>query len=456
MDDSSVTQPGATSATEGPPDQTSPYAPSLQRVIGVGALSFSAFNTIVGSGIFGLPALVAALLGPAAILAYVVCAVLIGLVGLCFAEVGSRVSGAGGLYAYARVPFGPVVGGIAGTLLWSANSVAPNAAIANFLLDTLASLLPGLAKGVPRALFLAAVYFLIAIVNIRGTRSGVRLSVTTALIKLVPLGLLVIAGSFAIHSTNLHWVGMPSLGAIGKGAVLLFFAFMGIEGGLNTSGEVINPARTVPRAIALTLTLIATLYIGLQFVAQGVLGANLAVAKAPLVATATAVFGPWGTGFLIAATVLSAAGYLTSDMLCSPRTLYAPAESGQLPSKLAAVHPRYGTPAVAIGAYSCMCFLVALTGSFRQLVIISSSGTLLLYLICCLGLLRLRARNIAMAGEPFRAPGGALLPLLASAIIVWMLTTLEQKELAAAALLVILSGAIYGIREQLQKRCKLV
>src|SRR5436190_23644059 len=124
-------------------------APSLKRVIGISALAFSSLNNIVGSGIFVLPALVAALLGPAAILSYLVCAVLISLVGLCFAEVGSRVTSAGGLYAYARVPFGPVVGGVAGTLLWCANSVVPSAAIANFLTDTLASSWPVFERGAP-------------------------------------------------------------------------------------------------------------------------------------------------------------------------------------------------------------------------------------------------------------------------------------------------------------------
>jgi amino acid transporter len=267
-----------------------------------------------------------------------------------------------------------------------------------------------------------------------------------ALIKLTPLVVLVVAGSFAIHTPNLHWTGMPSAALIGKGAVLLFFAFMGVEGGLNASGEVLNPARTVPRAIVITLTLIATLYIGLQCVAQGVLGPDLALAKAPLVATATAIWGPWGTHFLVFATILSASGFLTSDMLCSPRCLYALAESGQLPRKLAAVHSRFGSPAIAIATYSCLCFLVAALGSFRQLVIISSSGTLFLYLICCLGLLRLRARKIAMAGEPFRAPGGFFIPIAASAIIVWMLTTLEWKELAAAGGLIIVSGIVYGLQ----------
>ena len=104
-------------------------SPTLQRVVGVSGVAFSSFNGIVGSGIFGLPALVAALLGPAAILAYLICVVLVGLMGLCLAEVGSRVHSAGGLYGYASAAFGPVVGGIAGTLIWTAGSVVSSAAV---------------------------------------------------------------------------------------------------------------------------------------------------------------------------------------------------------------------------------------------------------------------------------------------------------------------------------------
>src|SRR5262249_457611 len=122
-------------------------------------------------------------------------------------------------------------------------------------------------------------------------------------------------------------------------------------------------------------------------------------------------------------------------------------EAGQLPRKLCAVHPRFGTPAVAIGVYLLVCFVVSVSGSFRQLLIISSSGTLLLYIICCLGLLRLRARKIAMPAEPFRAPGGSFLPLIAAVIMVWMLTTLEWKELAAVAGLALVSGFVYWLIE---------
>src|SRR5918994_646837 len=225
----------------------------------------------------------------------------------------------------------------------------------------------------------------------------------------------------------------------------MFFAFMGVEGALSTSGEVKNPARTVPRAILLALLVVTTLYIGLPVVAQGVLGSGLADARAPLVAAASAVFGPWGGQLLLVATILSTAGFLAGDMLCSPRVLYALAQERQLPRKLAFVHPRFGTPAVAVAAYACLCATLALSGSFRQLVVIAASGTLLLYLICCLGVLKLRARNVQTDGAPFKVPGGPLVPLAASAIIIWMLTTLTLQELLILLGFVVVSGVVYAV-----------
>jgi amino acid transporter len=313
-------------------------------------------------------------------------------------------------------------------------------------MDTVATLAPALARGAPRIGALLLVYITVAAVNIRGTRFGARVSVALAVLKIAPLAMLVIAGLFAVQGTNLRWVEFPTVPGIGQTAVLLFFAFTGIEGGLNTSGEVVNPARTVPRAILLALTVVAALYIGLQVVAQGVLGATLAGNSTPLVATATALFGVWGARMLVLVTVLSGVGYLFADMLGSPRVFHALAERGQLPRRLAAVHPRLKTPALAIGVYVVMCAILASTGSFRQLALASASGTAIVYLICCLGLLRLRRRHVTMASAPFVAPGGAFVPLGASAIIVWMLSTLSAGELAAAALLVAVSGIAYTLQ----------
>lgn len=422
-------------------------APFLRRVIGVGGLTFLALNQIIGAGVAGLPGLVANLLGPSALLAYIVVAVLMGLVGLCFAEVGSRVSGHGGLYAYAHASFGPVIGGVAGILICAANNVVPSAAVANLMVDTLATAAPVLAGPAPRALVICGVYAAFAVVNVRGSRHGAGLSSLVACVKLVPLLALVAVGLFSVHVGNLGWSGAPPAHRLGEATVLVFFAFMGLEGALSASGEVRNPARTVPLAIVLTLTLVAVLYIGLQEVSQGVLGARLAGSRAPLVDLATALLGPWFGRAVVVGVLLSVLGYLTADMVASPRSFYAMAEQRQLPKVLAAVHPKFGTPAVAIVVYAVATAAVACTGSFQPLVIVASSGTLVLYLISCLGLLRLRARDIAMDGEPFRAPGGWLVPVAASAIIIWMLTTLKRQELAAVVVLTAASGAVFAVRE---------
>jgi APA family basic amino acid/polyamine antiporter len=431
--------------------RTSDHAP-LRRVIGVQGIAAASFNCIVGAGIFGLPAVVAAALGPAAILAYGVCLVLVALMGLCFAESGSRVSDSGGFYAYAAAAFGPVTAGTVGMLTVIANQIASSAALARFLIEALAILWPAIDTPIASTVFLAIVYGALALVNIHGVRDGVALARLLALVKIVPLVLLVAVGAFAVRPVNLVWHEVPTLGAVAATSMLLVFAFMGMEGGLSVGGETRDPARTVPRGILLALTLVGALYIGLQLVAQGVLGAALAGEKAPLIATATQVFGHWGTKLMLVTTVLSATGYLVSDMLTGPRVPFALAERGQLPRALAYVHPRHKTPSVAILAYAGLAFALAASGTFRQLVILATSGSLTIYFICCLGVLRLRAKGVAMDGPPFRAPGGPLVPLAAAGLIIALMWTLTWAELAATLSLATLSALGYAVLGWRRKR----
>jgi len=141
-------------------------------------------NLAVGAGIFGLPALAARELGAGAVLAYLVCAVLVGLVGLCLAEVGSRVSDAGGLYGYARASYGGFAGTVTGHLLWFANGAVGNAAVAVLLVDTLGVLVPWLAGPVARAAVLLGEAFELRAEVVSGDRRGRELGFPTA--NLVP------------------------------------------------------------------------------------------------------------------------------------------------------------------------------------------------------------------------------------------------------------------------------
>lgn len=421
--------------------------PQLDRVVGVPGIAFAAFNCIVGVGIFSLPGLVAGLLGSAAIIAYLVCVVLICLLGLCFAEAGSRVKASGGLYAYADAAFGPVVGGVAGMLALVAGAIGSAAALARFFIDILASIWPMLGNGCASLALLIAIYGTLALVNIAGARDGARLTVTIGLLKLTPLLAIVLVGVFAIEPVNLAWPAMPPGDKVGQGAMMLMLAFMGVECGLGLSGEARNPARTIPRALALALGGVAMLYIALQITAQGVLGPALAGTAMPLADVAGKLFGPLGTSLLLLATAMSIGGFMVADMFSSPRTAFALAEAGQLPRWIARIHPTHHTPCNAIALYATAVVLVSASGSFKQLVVLTVSGTLLLYLVVCLGVLRLRAKDVKQAGPPFVAPGGAFVPIAATVIIVWLLSTLAMRELVMGGAFVLATAVIYQARE---------
>ncbi len=424
---------------------------TLPRVIGVTGVALTGFNCVVGVGIFGLPGLVAGVLGPAAITAYAVCLVLFGLIALCFAEAGSRVSGAGGLYAYGSAAFGPVVGGVAGMLMLFASSIGSAAAIARFFMDTLAGVWPLLADPTWNFVALVMLYGGIALINILGTRDGNGLTIAIGILKFVPLALLVIVGAFHVVTGNLAWKGLPTPQQIGDGTLILFFAFVGIESAFSISGETKNPSRTIPRAIALAIAMIALLYIGLQMVTQGVLGQALPSSQAPLVDTAGVVFGSRGAQLFVLLSLVSASGFMAGDMLGSPRVVHALARAGQLPALLGTEHRRLATPAMAISFYAAAVIIAAASGSFRQIAVLTVAGTLVLYLICCLGVLSLRAKKIADEGTPFVVPGGPVVPIVAAAIIVWLLSTLAVREMIATLVFVVVAATIYGARHLMAK-----
>jgi amino acid transporter len=419
---------------------------SLVRALGPLALAASIVNVTVGGGIFGLPARVAAQLGAAAPLAYVVCAVAMGLIVLCIAEAGSRVSLTGGPYAYVEVAFGPFVGFMAGVLLWLLGTFAV-AAVSTLFIDSLAALFPALGSRSTRLVVLGAVFAVLAWVNVRGVRQGTRLNAAATVAKLVPLLLLIAFGVFALDPANLRWSTAPAPGALAGTSVLLIFAFSGIESALVPSGEVREPARTVPRAILVAMVTITALYIALQLVVQGVLGDAItapATAAAPLAEAAGRAMGPWGRQLLLVGAVVSMFGYVSGMTLAVPRALFAFARDGFLPRTLASVHARYHTPHVAIVVQSALVYALAASGTFEPLAIIANLSTLLLYLACCVAAWELRRRNVQSGGTPFRVPAAALVPVLGVAVILWLASSAGWEAWAAVAGALVVAALVYA------------
>jgi len=418
---------------------------ALERTLGVRAQAALIFNTVVGSGIFVLPAIVAAALGPAAILAYVAAAVIIGLVTLCFAECGSRVTASGGPFAYIEAAFGRLPGSIAGVLLYLA-IVGGSAAVAHVLLGAIAGLWEPAGRPDVRAALLAVLYGGLAALNVRGVRPGARLVELMTVAKLLPLVGLAAAGVWYVRLENFTGFAWPGVGAIATTTLGLVFAFAGTESALTPSGEVRDPARTVPRAIALALLAVVALYGALQFVAQGVLGAALATEQAaPLAATARAIAGAPGGLVVLVAALVSTCGYLTGDVLAAPRVLYGLSRDGTLPAALGVVHPRWHTPWVAVLAHAGLAWTLAVAGAFAALAVLSVLASLVLYVGCAAAVLELRRRDVRAGGTPFRIPGGPLVPLLAIAASLWLVSSATWAQLRVVLLVIALTIARYAI-----------
>jgi len=418
----------------------------LIRSIGTRALGTNIFNVVVGAGIFVLPGIMAAKLGSAAIIAYIICGVAVTLIFLCYAEIGSRVTRSGGSYAYIEEAFGPFAGFISSMLLWFGWAVLSDAAILVALIETVAIAVPELKQTHWRLLFIITLFTFLVITNIRGVKSGVRLYIFNTIAKFIPLALLLVVGIFYIDLNNLKITQWPSFENVGAATLILIFAFSGAECALNASGEIKNPNKTVPRGIFLGLGSIFILYLGLQSVAQGVLGAELANnTEAPLAAAANEIFGGWGIKLLIVGGAISIFGTLSGDVLASPRVIFASARDGNLPKILARIHPKYKTPYVAIAFYALMIGLFALSGTFEPLAVLASGSILIIYAGVSLATLRLRYRDGEPSDKQFKVPGKAIIPVLSFSIIIWMLLQLKLDEVLGLLALVGTSAIIYLI-----------
>lgn len=417
---------------------------NLKREIGLRSLTLTLINAIVGTGIFVIPAIVAENLGAAAIIAYLVCGLIISLIALCFAEVGSKTTSSGGTYAYIENAFGPFAGFLANNLFIMGSCIFADAAIANALADTLAVYFPSLHSGFARICFLFCIFGGLAWLNIRSVKHGMRFIESATISKLLPLILLVIAGAAFVSPGSLRWTQTPTIDNLGASCLLLIFAFTGIETPVCNGGEIKDVQRTVPRAILLGMLSVLALYMAIQLVTQGVLGDSISAHKdSPLAAVAGIVFGKAGALIILIATVLSMIGILGGDMLCLPRILFAGARKGMLPEAFAKVHSRYRTPYVAVLVYVSLSFLLATAGGFKQLAILSSAATLLIYLGVVLATLRLRKTRSAIATKTFVAPGGLVTPLLAIIAITWLLSHLTFTEIKGIAIFFAIFSLLY-------------
>ena len=417
----------------------------LKREVGVLGLSSNIINLMIGAGIFVLPAIVAEGLGNASITAYMFCGILITLIMLCFAEIGSQITSPGGPYAYIETVFGKYFGFVT-AMLFLTGAVAADAAVANALVGVLGTILPIFSLGWVKILFFVFLFTSLAYINIIGVKQGLGLVKFITIAKLIPLLLLVLISWSHISIDNLVWESTPTIIEVGEVSLILFFAFLGAETGLTISGEVKNPKRNIPRAIFISISVVMLLYVLIQTVSQGILGSSFANYKdSPLSEVASRIIGPIGFTLMTIGAAVSMFGNLSSEIFSLPRVVYGAARDNVFPSRfLSKISSKYATPANAIILYSAVGLFFSSIGGFKQMAVIASASVLIIYLGVILAVIKLRTLKNADPGS-FKIPGGYAVPILAILIIFWFLSHLSMNEKLGFLLYAVLLSAIYLI-----------
>ena len=394
-----------------------------------------------------LPAATAALMGGASLWAILAAGLAVSLLVLCFAEAASHFDEPGSGYLYAREAFGPFIGFEVGWMTWITR-IATSASLANGFAQALGFLWPEAAAGAGRVLVMGAALALFTWINVVGVRSGARAAAGLAVAKTLPLLLLVTVGIISIDIGSVVAAAPLSTRGLSQAALLLLFAYAGFENSAAVAGECRNPRRDIPRALITMIASVTTLYFLIQLVALGTLpdlGARSG--GAPLAEAAARLMGGWGGVLLTAGAAVSILGTIGGSTLNGPRYLFAMADDGFGPRVFARVHPRWRTPYVAIPTQTSLAFILALSGSFVQLALLSVIARLAMYIGTAAAVPVLR-RKFPPTEETIVLPGGPTIPIAALLLCLVFLAGAEPRNLVMGAIALLVGAVIYALRRR--------
>ncbi|MGH8129714.1 MAG: APC family permease [Steroidobacteraceae bacterium] len=399
-------------------------------------------NSIVGAGVFAMPAGLAIDAGRYSLAVIFVAFVIVGFLALALAEVASRYDVTGGPQVYAQRTFGPLTGFTVGWL-FSVSRLASYALIAHVMLDYAAALWPALESRWPRAVAITAFTLALAVINVRGVTRGAWLGNLLTIAKMLPLSLIALAGLWYAGWNELPATEPRQPDGLASALQLALFACVGFDVAAIVAGEMRDPRRDLPISILGGLGISCLLYLLLMLACYGVLP-DTAASALPLADVAKAFIGPAGATLIAATAVVSCAGGLAVQMLVSPRNIFALGEAGDLPRPIVAVHAAWRTPHVAIIAYAALSWLLAITGTFKYLLAVFVIARMLAYGSTAAALIVLRRRE---GPAPVPVPGGPIIAVLAVAACVAIVATASWEAVRDVAIVVALGLAIRaGVR----------
>lgn len=398
------------------------------RSIGRWTMTALVINSMIGTGIFALPGELNRLLGRASPFAVIFAAMAVAIIMACVAEVASQFSEPGGAYLYTRTAFGGFVGMQTGWFFLLA-VVGAVAVCGNLFVDYFAPSLPWTLKPWDRTVVMTVLIAIPTAANYRGVRTAANLSTVMTVAKLLPLVLIILFGiAHFIQQPQIIHVSefaSPGWSKWVRAIALLIFPFAGWEESLIPTGEIRQPRRTIPVALATGLATCVTVYALLQFITVATVGPN--VTARPLARTASVVLGGGGATLVSLAIMLAAYGYISANLLNDSRLVYSLAAEGDFPRILARIHPRFHTPSIAIIVYAFTGWVLAVSSTFQFVLALSAGSAMVYYVGICISLIRLR--RLRPGADAFRIPFGPVLSIIAVVIALGLMTGLTRHEL---------------------------
>ena len=405
----------------------------LVRTIGRWSLAALMVNTMVGASIFGLPALIAARLGWLSPVGFFLAFAIIAVIAACMAEVASQFQETGGPYLYTRVAFGRFLAIQNGWLTWLTR-IAAVSAVANLFITYLAEFFPAATTPFARVAILTALITFLAAVNYCGVGGGKQLSNIFTVSKLSLLAFFVIAGllALAFHpDIRLHPASTAATYADWLEALLLMmYSYGGFEAALIASGETRNARKDIPFALFLAIGATTLLYIAVQYLVIHTIP-NAGRSAAPVVDSARGFLPYWAVRIVAAGTLISAYGYLSANVLHTPRVTFAMGERGDFPAFFGSIHPRFRTPHVSIMIFAVLLLIFSIAGDFRWNALLSSVARLFVYGSVAAALPVLRKKN--PLADAFRLPCGIFFSVLALAFCAVLVTRMHRQEFLVIA-----------------------
>ncbi len=320
-----------------------PSSTALIRTIGRWSLTALVINSIIGSGIFGLPSVVSGRVGQMAPVAYLVAGAGMAVIAGCLAEVASQFRETGGPYLYARETLGRFWGIQIAWMTWLSR-IAAGSGTANLFTTYLGQVFPRATEPAYRFAILSALVGLLAVVNYVGVKSGASASDFFTTLKLLLLAAFIGVGLWwvAVHGgvTPVPLAHVVEPRDWLEATLVLVYAYGGFEAVLLASGEMRDPRHDVPIALMIGIATVAVIYMLVQIVVSGTLP-NPGATQRPLADSAAAMLGPGAAAAIAIGALFSIYGYLSANMLHTPRLTFALAERGDIPAIFARIHPQF-------------------------------------------------------------------------------------------------------------------